>query len=154
MILIMLILSVALILGGSIFIKARPYSNSEVPDWLIVLGVAGILITIIIGCLLGKPLINARDVDERIAMYEEQNTEIESQVETAVKLYMSHEDEVFESASPEDYITLVSLYPDLKSDTLMQKQIELYIENNKKICELKEEKITAQRSKFWLYFGR
>ena len=99
-------------------------------------------------------LIDARDVDDRIAMYEEQNAEIESQVETAVKLYMSHEDEVFDSASPESYITLVSLYPELKSDALIQKQIELYTDNNEKICELKEEKITAQRSKFWLYFGK
>lgn len=99
-------------------------------------------------------LVNNRDVDDRIAMYEEQNAEIESQVETAVKLYMSHEDEVFESATPDSYITLVSLYPELKSDSIMQKQIDVYIDNNTKICELKEEQIKAQRSKFWFYFGK
>ena len=119
----------------------------------IIIGVFALVVSVALGIGFGESLINVRDVDERIAMYEEQNAEIESQVETAVKLYMSHEDEVFESASPDDYITLVSLYPELKSDTLMQKQIEVYIDNNKKICELKEEKITAQRSKFWLYFG-
>ena len=134
----------------------RLYHKSNDDGWvfLIIVGVSATLGCIAGGLSLAEPLIEARDVDERIAMYEEQNAEIESQVETAVKLYMSHEDEVFESASPDDYITLVSLYPELKSDTLMQKQIEVYIDNNKKICELKEEKITAQRSKFWLYFGK
>lgn len=151
MILIGLIIGIIFTLCGFRF-----YHKTDNDAWvfLIILGVTAALGSIAGGLSLAQPLVDARDVDERIAMYEEQNAEIESQVETAVKLYMSHEDEVFESASPEDYITLVSLYPDLKSDTLMQKQIEVYVENNKKICELKEEKITAQRSKFWLYFGR
>lgn len=99
-------------------------------------------------------LVNARDVDERIAMYEEQNAKIEAQVSEAVETYMTHEDEVFDKAKADSSITLVSLYPELKSDTLMQELTSTYTENNKKICELKEEKITAKRAKFWLYFGR
>ena len=99
-------------------------------------------------------LVNARDVDERIAMYEEQNAKIEAQVSEAVELYMTHEDEVFDKAKADSSITLVSLYPELKSDTLMQELTSTYTDNNKKICELKEEKITAKRAKFWLYFGR
>lgn len=152
MMLLILIVGIILIVCG--FTVYKKYEDSEVASWLILIGFVVAFIAVVGACMLGDPLVNARDVDERISMYEEQNAEIESQVETAVKLYMSHEDEIFESASPEDYVMLVSLYPDLKSDTLMQKQIELYIDNNKKICELKEEKITAQRSKFWLYFGR
>lgn len=99
-------------------------------------------------------LVDARDVDERIAMYEEQNAKIEAQVSEAVETYMTHEDEVFDKAKTDSSITLVSLYPELKSDTLMQELTSTYTENNKKICELKEEKITAKRAKFWLYFGR
>lgn len=99
-------------------------------------------------------LVNARDVDERIAMYEEQNAKIEAQVSEAVETYMAHENKVFDKAKADSSITLVSLYPELKSDTLMQELTSTYTENNKKICELKEEKITAKRAKFWLYFGR
>lgn len=102
----------------------------------------------------GIILVNARDVDERIAMYEEQNAKIEAQVSEAVETYMAHEDKVFDKAKADSSITLVSLYPELKSDTLMQELTSTYTENNKKICELKEEKITAKRAKFWLYFGR
>ena len=53
----------------------------------------------------------------------------------------------------ESSITLVSLYPELKADTLVTKQIEVYIDNNKKIKNLKEKKINLSVKKWWLYFG-
>ena len=53
-----------------------------------------------------------------------------------------------------DGINLVSLIPTLKSDTLVQKQIEVYVANNDKIKELKEEKIDLSKSKWKLYFGK
>ena len=55
---------------------------------------------------------------------------------------------------PENYITLVSLYPELKADALVSKQIEIYISNNEKIKELKEFKINGSIYRWWLYFGR
>lgn len=36
---------------------------------------------------------------------------------------------------------------------MINKQIEIYQENNKKIKELKEQKINKEISKWWLYFG-
>lgn len=35
-----------------------------------------------------------------------------------------------------------------------QKEIEVYIENNAKIKQLKEEKINLAIKKWWLYFGK
>lgn len=55
--------------------------------------------------------------------------------------------------APESSITLVSLYPELKSDELVKKQIAVYQENNKKIINLKEKQIDANVAKWWLYFG-
>lgn len=114
----------------------------------------GAFACVVLACVFIAKLVSARDIDERIAMYEEQNTKIETQVGDAVKSFMAHENEVFKDASPESYITLVALYPDLKSDALMEELIKTYSDNNRKICELKEEKIKIQRSKFWLYFGK
>ena len=54
----------------------------------------------------------------------------------------------------ESSITLVSLYPDLKSDELVKKQIEVYESNNKEIREMKEKKINLKVLKWWLYFGK
>ena len=54
----------------------------------------------------------------------------------------------------ESSITLVSLYPDLKSDELVKKQIDVYESNNKEIREMKEKKIDLKVLKWWLYFGK
>lgn len=79
---------------------------------------------------------------------------IEEKVEIVVKQYMEHENKTFTDLKSESYITLVSLYPELKSDELIAKEISLYEENNKKILELKEEKLDVRIYRFWLYFGK
>ena len=50
-------------------------------------------------------------------------------------------------------MTVVTLYPDLKSDTLVAKQIETYITNNDKIKALKEEKINQELIGWWFNFN-
>lgn len=42
------------------------------------------------------------------------------------------------------YITLTTLYPELKSDKLIEKEIDLYEANNEKIITLKEQKINER----------
>lgn len=93
-------------------------------------------------------------LDERIELYSEQNEKIETEITELVEKYMNYESKTFKELSPESAITLVSLYPDLKSDALVQSQCDLYIENNKKILELKEAKVNLSVKKWWLYFGR
>ena len=99
-------------------------------------------------------LLKASDCDVRISMYEEQNAKIEKQVSVAVDKYMSHEAETFKNAKSESSITLVTLYPELKSDALISKLIDTYTSNNEKIVKLKNEKIVAHRAKWWIYFGK
>ena len=55
--------------------------------------------------------------------------------------------------SPESAVTMVSLYPELKSDSLVQAQIEVYVENNKTIKYLKDKQIKGDVYRWWLYFG-
>ena len=100
-------------------------------------------------------LINTRAVDQKIELYVQQNKEIENKVENAVKQYMEHENKTFtELKTDESYITLVSLYPELKSDELIKTEIKLYEKNNKKIISLKEENINKTIYKWWIYFGK
>jgi len=90
----------------------------------------------------------------KIKMYEEENTKIEEQVDVLVKQYMEYEGKTLTEFKSESSITLVSLYPELKSDTLISKQIEVYIANNNKIKELKELEIEMKIGKWLLYFGK
>ena len=93
-------------------------------------------------------------IDNKIAMYEEENASIEKSIDVTVKSYMDFEASTYGELKDKDAINLVSLFPELKSDTLVQKQIEVYVANNDKIKQLKEEKIDLSKSKWKLYFGR
>lgn len=97
---------------------------------------------------------NLSVIDQKIEMYEQENTKIEQQIETAVTAYQQHEKDVFTTVKPNSYMQLVSLYPELKSDTLVKAQINTYQSNNKKIKELKEQAINGNVKRWWLYFGR
>lgn len=94
-----------------------------------------------------------RVIDDKIAMYEEKNSRIEEQIAAVVEQYQKYETEIFTEVAPESSMTLVALYPELKSDTLVQSQIDIYVQNNEKIKSLREQKINEKVYRWWLYFG-
>lgn len=107
----------------------------------------------VIAIFLGVLVSNGRTIDEKITMCQEENNKIEKQLDTLVSNYMNYESNTYEKFKSESSITLVSMYPELKSDKLVEEQISVYEENNKKIRELKEDKINLKVKKWWLYFG-
>lgn len=110
-------------------------------------------VLLVIGMFLGISVSNGKTIDEKIVMYQEENNKIEKQIDTLVSNYMNYESDTYEKIKSESSITLVSMYPELKSDKLVEEQISVYEENNKKIREFKEDKINLKVKKWWLYFG-
>ena len=106
----------------------------------------------LITCIDG--IVSGRVIDKKIYLYKNQNKNIEKKIELVVKEYKNFEKDTFTELKSESYITLVNLYPELKSDKMVQQQINLYTKNNKKITELKEEKINITIYKWWVYFGK
>lgn len=105
-------------------------------------------------CFLGIPgTIESRYTNQKIQMYQEENEKIEEDVSVIITQYMEHENETFDMSKIESSTVLVQMYPELKSNELVSKQIDIYNENNKKIKKLKLEKIKNQKAKFYLYFG-
>lgn len=96
---------------------------------------------------------NDSTINERLAMYQEENAKIEQQIDILVKNYQEYESGVFAEASSESAITLVNLYPELKADQLVSSQLNIYVENNEQIKSLKLEQINADIVRWWLYFG-
>ena len=122
---------------------------------LLSIPITGYLIKLGIIIYLLIKLVGTSVIDEKIELYTTQNKEIENKVEEVVKQYMQHEHNTFvELKTDTSYITLVTLYPELKSDELIKQEIVLYEENNKKIINLKEQKINKSLYKWWLYFGK
>ena len=94
-------------------------------------------------------------IPAKIAMYEEENAKIEEKVSNTVNKYMEYEKNIIVEVSPDDDVfSLVSLYPELRSDTLVSNEIEMYISNNNKIKELKDEALNISNYRFWMYFGK
>jgi len=125
--------------------------------WPEILEIAmGIGFVIIVAVLIGYSTDIATEniIDQKIEMYEEQNTLIESEIDAIVLEYMDFESDTYKDLKSESSITLVNLYPELKSDELVQQQIDIYMSNREKIIDLKTEKIDIAMKKWLLYFGR
>lgn len=152
MIILLLVLAiVATIIATSIF------KRKGEEFWLcfsVAIGISVIISIIILTCCYLDEVMAGKFIDEKIAMYQEENTKIEEQIDALVRNYMKYESNTFAEFKGDDSVLVVSLYPELKSDALVQNQISVYTENNKKIKELKEQKIEAAKSKWWLYFGK
>lgn len=153
MLLVFLAIGIILVVIGCILAN-NSYCYEEATPWLVGGGILIIIVAVFFGLYNLSFVINGRTLDEKIAMYESENAAIEEEINTLVENYMKYESGTFESLKGEDGITLISLYPELKADTLVNQQCELYISNKEQITSLKEEKISVSNHKFWLYFGK
>lgn len=95
---------------------------------------------------------NVMVIDDKIALYEEENASIEQDIGALVKSYKDYESETLENFKLDNPSIIFSMYPELKSNELATKQIELYISNNRQIKQLKEEKLEYKVLKWWLFF--
>ena len=139
--------------GTILYSKLEPDKDSIGIAFQIIGSIVIISSTIAFVSLL-KCVLDRVGIDKKIAMYETENTKIEQQIVDVVKQYQEYESGIFTEVAPEGAMTLVTLYPELKSDTLVQSQIEVYVENNKAIKELKSMTINASFYRWWLYFGK
>lgn len=158
--LIVLFIIFAMILAAGIFvmIKWGKQLYREDREWtfftLNAIGGLGCIIVAILALIFAIKYSGARVIDQRIAMYETENQQIEERIGSLVNNYMAYESDTYEKVdNGDDTIALVSLFPELKSDTLVERQIEVYMSNNKQIKELKEEALAYKVYAWWLFFG-
>lgn len=152
MILVILGVCIAFVIVGTVLYQ-KSYSTELIGIVLTAIGAIPGFISMVVALFLCVGVFEVSHVDDKIAMYTEENAVIEQQIAECVERYQEYEQGVFEKVSPTDAVAFVTLYPELKSDTLVQAQIETYVENNNKIKALKEKKIDASVRKWWLYFG-
>lgn len=111
------------------------------------IGAVVLAISIIVGLILcGFYTASGSIIDKKIAMYEEENVKIENSIDIIVKEYQEYEVGMY------DTMTAAMLFPELASNTLVQKQIEIYVNNNQQIKALKANKLNRDLYGWWLYF--
>lgn len=156
MFLLLLTICIIMIVVGVIWFNTTRSEEGECGAVIIgVIGAFGTVVFLICTLCSVSDVVKSRHISERIAVYEEQNAEIEEEINVMVENYMKFETETYGQFKSENKngMTLIQLYPELKSDVLVQQQIQIHTENNAKIKELKEKQIDYKSSKWWLYFG-
>lgn len=131
------------------------YRNNLDDFWAVLTAIAAsiALILAIFEVFTINDVVNGKYIDDRIAVYQEENINIEKDITAIVEQYQEHETKVFNMSEISSSVTLIQMYPELKSNNMVLKQIEIFNENNKKIKSLKSKKIDYEKAKFMLYFG-
>ena len=160
MLILLLVISIAILVVGTIrYMKVGKFNtNCDCDDFqegqlLQILGVICIVITTIAIATITVITINGMTINDKIALYETENAKIDSQICEIVEGYKTYEKETFENISNKSANVLVELYPDLKANELVQKQMEIYMSNKNKVVSLQEDLIDQKPLRWWLYFG-
>ena len=153
MIIVILLVCIALIIGGC-FVYGKSYSFEGAGAAMLITGIILGISALIAAGFIWTECAGVTKIAEKIKMYEEENIKIETQLAECVEQYQMYEQGVFAEVAPKDATTIVTLYPELKSNTLVQEQIETYVANNNKLKELREKQIDAEVIRWWGYFGK
>lgn len=162
MIIVLFIIFLAMIIIGMKLEDWAGYNH----DVVSMLGIGGVILGCIaefftVCCIIGCAVCisQLKVADTKIKMYEEENNNIQNSISEIVENYKNYEQNTYSESlknidiSNTNIVVLAQLYPDLKSNEMVNKQIQVYQDNNNKIKELKENKIDCQTAKWWLYFG-
>ncbi len=151
--LVLLILIFAIALTVSIICYFKCYADGVFVALNFVFGFL-LAVSLIAVMILGVSYSNIRIVDNKIEIYQTENTKIENQIEAVVKSYKEYESETFTALVPSENVEMLfTMYPELKSNTLVEKQIELYVSNNVVIKKLQIEKLQYRLYGWWLFFN-
>ena len=92
--------------------------------------------------------------DKQIAVIQEENEIVKKQIEPIIERYLNYEKETFEKIKIDgDNIVAYGMFPELKGNEIVQRQIQVIIDNQEKITQLKLEKANLDKYKIWLFMG-
>ena len=141
-------LSVFLIIGLIILISGivcgiNNYwrSNSDITTTVIGAIITGITIISILFNI--HTIIDNKITDEKIVLYETENSKIKEEINSIISHDMQWEADTYKNINTENII----------ADELIKTQIQLYVQNNATIKQLKSYKLETIKAKWWLYFG-
>lgn len=164
MILIILCIGLVILTSGIILCSKQSSGGTGIFKWayyndwsyFLLNTIGGIISIVALTAILvcSVEVTSERAIDKKIAIYQEENQNIETTVATVVQNYQDYEQQTFKELSPQEITVAISLYPELKSNELVVKQLDIYTKNNAEIKKLKTDKANLITYKWWLYFGK
>ncbi len=92
-------------------------------------------------------------INSRLVVLEEQNQVVLSQIEPLVQQALEYESNTYKEFKLDaaKIIAFTQLYPDLKANSFLNKQIDIILANQEEIKQLKLAKATLNAYHFWLW---
>lgn len=148
------VLILFLVVTGSRIVKSDgPNEEWDGPCFAFAILLICLAIAIIIASNLAYEISREKALDFQLEIYLEENEQIEEKTYQVVQKFMEYEQETFEGLTKESSMTLIQLYPDLRSSELIQSLVLIYQENTQQIKALRTRKAELVTYKFWLYFN-
>lgn len=152
----MITLLLAIALGLVLLAEIIDGSTNKFGFLAVVPGVLGAVFAIIFGIwTLWNIIVVASGfgIEEKIQIYEDQNTQIEQSIDAAVKAYCEHEQITYVKMSDGAVALVAAAYPELASSELVKTQMEVWTSNSNEQKELKSKLVDFHRAQYFLYFG-
>jgi hypothetical protein len=95
-------------------------------------------------------------INSRLSVLEEQNTTVLTQIEPLVQQALEYESNTYKDFKLDaaKVIAFTQLYPDLKANSFLNKQIDIILANQEEIKQLKLAKASLNAYHFWLWTPR
>lgn len=152
----MITLLLAIALGLVLLAEIIDGSTNKFGFLAVVPGVLGTVFAIIFGIwTLWNIIVVASGfgIEEKIQIYEDQNTQIEQSIDAAVQAYCEHEQITYVQMSDGAVALVAAAYPELASSELVKTQMEVWTSNSKELKDLKSDLVDFHRAQYFLYFG-
>lgn len=152
MLTIFFIIGLILIILGVVLKHINDWDEAQ--DMALILPGVLLLLTII-PIAIGLVLITGESrIDAQIEVCEQENTKLESAIAIVVKDYLDHEEITYSEMTNDTATTWVSILPELQSNEIIIKQMNIIQENSATIRKLKNDKINLGIWRFLIYFGK
>lgn len=152
----MITLLLAIALGFVLLAEIIDGSTNKFGFLAVVPGVLGAVFAIVFGIwTLWNIIVVASGfgIEEKIQIYEDQNTQIEQSIDAAVQAYCEHEQITYVQMSDGAVALVAAAYPELASSELVKTQMEVWTSNSNELKELKSDLVDFHRAQYFLYFG-
>ena len=150
-------ITLLLFIAFGLIVLAEVMDNHTKLDFFAVIpGGLGVVLGIVCGLWTLWNIIVVADgfgIEEKIGIYEDQNTQIEQSIDAAVKAYCEHEQITYVQMSDGAVALVAAAYPELASSELVKAQMEVWTSNSNELKDLKSKLVDFHRAQYFLYFG-
>ena len=140
-----------LLVIGIVFIICGSFQNGEGTIVLgFIVGFPSLIALLIAGGIYNY---DSSTINSRLAVLEEQNTTVLTQIEPLVQQALEYESNTYKDLKLDaaKIIAFTQLYPDLKANSFLNKQIDIIIANQEEMKQLKLDKASLNAYHFWLW---